>query len=222
MTLATSRPPPPPLSLFPFPPSLSPHLLPTSPLPLLPPPFPLPLLPLPLPPPLLPLSPRLPLTSSANMTGRSGPTYLLPSISRRIGSTNNGTIALGTLTPYEDDGFMHLLRYSNHLLKTSYKNVVTIRGGVLTPCTLLWISSRISMRRRISATAVTCCPSAEKICNATKVKVPKSQSASSTDRMTARRTQVTVYKESAESSWVSIYCTMREASDPLQVDSSTT
>ena len=53
----------------------------------------------------------------------------------------------------------------------------------------------------------------ERRCDATKVKVPKLQSASSVDGMVLRCTRAVVHKESAEASQTSNCCARREASD---------
>ena len=54
---------------------------------------------------------------------------------------------------------------------------------MIIPCTLVWSSSSLSIIRRSSATTDACCPATEKICDATKEKVPKSHSASYADWM---------------------------------------
>ena len=148
----------------------------------------------PLPPPrpfLLPLPPppsRLVLIISAKVAVRSGPMYLPPSISMRMGSTKNGTVSLGSPSSSKYDTFVHLFSYRNYLSNTSYKNGVARCGYVIIPCNSFWSSYSLSMGQRSSTTAAACRPPAEKRCDATKTKVPKSRSASSTDGMTARQT----------------------------------
>ena len=61
--------------------------------------------------------------------------YLPPSRSRRMGSTNNGTVAVGAPNSYKDNSVTHLLRYSNYLLEISYNNVVGRCGNVIIPYT---------------------------------------------------------------------------------------
>ena len=77
------------------------------------------------------------------------------------------------------------------------------------------------MRRMSSATADECCPPAEKRCDATKAKVPRSRSASSADGIAARRTRAAFRRESAEARRPSSYWARREASTPPRVDAST-
>ena len=96
------------------------HMLP------LPPPFPPPHMPLIPSPPLLLLPPlHLPLTSSARVTGRTGPTYLPPSSSRSMVYNKNSTVALGSPTP------------SKYPLDTSKRSVVDSCGGVVVPFNLV-------------------------------------------------------------------------------------
>ena len=69
--------------------------------------------------------------------------------------------------------------------------------------------------------ACECLPFAEKMCEATKAGVPKSQSASSADGVATRRTLVDVHRESSKAKRLSSYCARREASSPLWVAAST-
>ena len=64
-------------------------------------------------------------------------------------------------------------------------------------------------------------PPAEKRCDATKANMPRSQSVSSVDRMTERRTLTDIHKESSNARRPSNCCARREASAPPQVDTST-
>ena len=61
----------------------------------------------------------------------------------------------------------------------------------------------------------------EKRCDATKVNVPRSQSALSAEGVTARRTLAAIRKESADARRLSSCCARREASAPPRVDAST-
>ena len=73
------------------------------------------------------------------------------------------------------------------------------------------------MRQRSSAKVDEWRPPAEKRCDAEKANVPRSQSASSADRMTARRNLAAIRKESADARLPSNFCTRREASANPQV-----
>ena len=77
------------------------------------------------------------------------------------------------------------------------------------------------MRQKSSPTAEECLPPTEKRCNTTKAKVPRSQIASSADRVAARRTHVAVCRLSANARHLSSFWARREASAPPQVDTST-
>ena len=66
-----------------------------------------------------------------------------------------------------------------------------------------------------------CRPPAEKRCDATKANVPRSQSASSADRMASRWTLVSVQRESTKLRRQSSSWDRREALEPPGVDTST-
>ena len=111
-----------------------------------------------------------------------------------MGSRKKGTISPGATKSLEEDTLTQLLSYSIHHLKTLFVIVVARCGEVITPLTSVWISSRLSMRRRRSATAATFIPTAYKRCDATKEKVTILHSASSMDGMTYRGTHEVVHR----------------------------
>ena len=138
-----------------------------------------------------------------------------------MGSNKKGTVSPAAPTSSEDDAVTHLLSYSDNRCDTSYSNVVAMCGDLIIPCISVWSSSSLLMRQRISATADTCLPAAEKRCDVMKGKVPKSRSALSTDGIQVKRTHVDVRRDSSEDSLLYIFCTRREASDPSRVNAST-
>ena len=95
-------------------------------------------------------------------------------------------------------------------------------GDEITPFTLVWWSSRISMRQRSSVTDDECIPIAEKMCKLTEANVPKPRSAFSTDGINARWILVAVRKEFSKAKRPSSYWARREALSPPRVDASTT
>ena len=127
-----------------------------------------------------------------------------------MGSNEKGAVAPAAPTSSEDDAITHLFRYSDHRQDTSYSNFFARCGVVIIPCTSVWSSSSLLIRRRISATSDVCCPAAEKRHDATKAKVPKWCSALSEEGMQARQTRAAFRRESAKASRPSICCARRE------------
>ena len=131
------------------------------------------------------------------------------------------TLSPGASATPEADAATHLFRYWIHHRDISNRSVVARQGGIIIPCTSVWNSSRLSMRRRSLAMAEKWRPPGEKRCNEKKAKVPRSRSASTVDGMASRRTFTAIRKESADARHPSNCCTRREASVPPRVDAST-
>ena len=79
------------------------------------------------------------------------------------------------------------------------------QGDEIIPCTLVWSSSSLSMRRRISTTADDYLPPMEKRCNVMKTIMPKPQSALNADEISARRNIVAAHRNLTEAKRPSRY-----------------